>query len=382
MVFFIAWAVLSAPFGIYVGRSVRFLLEQFLREALVILTIACAVRNLTDLRRLLATYAAGAIFFAVMAQGTGARQIGGGGYDANDSSMFIVSGMPLILYFLVREKRPAWKLLFGFGLVACGSAVVISGSRGGFLALVAVLAFSLVFLKGIKPFWRAAVVAAAVGVVMFQADAEFWERMQSISSEDDYNRVSYTGRQQVWTRGIGYMVDQPIFGVGIDNFRVAEGRHPDAVAMLEQGRGVKFSVAHSIWISTGAELGLPGIGLLIALFVVSFRVLWSVDGLARRTGGRPLPAEDQLVELARPLLGVLIGVVVAGTFLSRAYSSLVWMPLGMALILIKVGRLQARTPTRAPRSRPFATRRMLTARRTARPGELPNPEPAVRFSGA
>lgn len=347
MVFFVAWAIAGAPFALYPGRAVGYLFDQFLREAVVIVIITAAIRDLTDLKRIVAVFAFAAVTFAVLGQGSGGRALGGGGYDANDSAMFVVSAMPVVFYFLVRAEKTTMKVVFGLGLVACASAVVLSGSRGGFLGLVAVIVYSLFFLRGIKPTMRIGVVGMAVAVLAFQADAEFWERMQSMTDESDYNYESYTGRKQIWTRGVGYVLDNPVLGVGIDNFSIAEGQHPDAQAMLARGQGVKFSAPHSIWVQTAAETGIPGIAALIAMFVVSFRYLWRIES---HYGGR-LFSDDQdlrkLGELGRPLVGVLVAVVVSGTFLSRSYSTIVWMPLALTLGAIKVGQLREKQLKRA-----------------------------------
>ena len=122
MAAFVVWAVITAPFGIYIGRSVSYLLDQFLREAVVILVVAASVRNVLDLERLLRVYGFGVIAFSVLAAGTGSRHVGGGGYDANDSAMFIVSGMPIIFYFLVRARK-------GLGKASSASASRRPGRR-------------------------------------------------------------------------------------------------------------------------------------------------------------------------------------------------------------------------------------------------------------
>ncbi len=348
MAAFVVWAVITAPFGIYIGRSVSYLLDQFLREAVVILVVAASVRNVLDLERLLRVYGFGVIAFSVLAAGTGSRHVGGGGYDANDSAMFIVSGMPIIFYFLVRARKGLGKAFFGVGLAAAGSAIVLSGSRGGFLAFVAVLGYSLFFLKGIKKSFRLAVVALSVGVIAFSATGDFWARMQTIGDENDYNYTSYTGRKQVWTRGVGYMMDRPLYGVGIDNFSVAEGRHPDAQAMLARGKGVKFSTAHSIWVQTGAELGIPGVLILLGVFAMSGKALATIGAASRPAGRSSLAPElEPLAELGRPLIGVLVGAFVAGTFLSRAYSSLLWLPFGLTLAVEKLARIKEKELRRA-----------------------------------
>jgi len=360
MAFVFIWAMVGIPFSIYQGGSFRFFAQIFLRTGLVVLVIAASVRNVTDLERLLKTYALGAIIFAVMAQGTGGmRAIGAGGYDPNDSAMFLVSALPLVFYFLIRAKSLPGRLLFGLGLLACLSAVVLSGSRGGFLALIAVMVFSLFFLKGIKPVVRAVVIAGAIAVISVQATDEFWDRMETITAEDDYNRESLTGRVELWKRGVGYMVANPIVGVGIRNFSVAEARHPIIADRIRRGYGTKYSAAHSIWVQIGTELGIPGLLALIGIFFMSIRMLWSVDRLLGPVA-RGDPELRAAAETGRPLIGLLVGLAVAGTFLSQAYEPLLWVGFGLVLAVVKVVHLRrlhtgvARNPAKAQllRARP------------------------------
>jgi O-antigen ligase len=335
MVSFVILCTVGAPFALYKSHAVSYLLTDFWVQALAIVILASAVRDTHDLKRLLGVYAIGAVAYALLAQGTGTLQGGGDYYDANDSAMLIVSAIPLVFYFFGRARNIFAKLIFGLGIAICGSTVVLSGSRGGFLALVAVFSYSLFFLEGIKPLFRGAVVAGALLVVSVQANDEFWQDMGSITAEDDYNRTEYTGRVAIWKRGISYTLDHPVFGVGIANFSFAESRHPDAVANLERGRGVKFSAPHSIWIQTAAETGIPGFLIYVSMFWFSFRILWSAGRMAHKSV-RASPELEPLTELGRPLLGVLLGIVVAGSFLSQAYASLVWFPFGFALALIKL----------------------------------------------
>ena len=86
--------------------------------------------------------------------------------------------------------------------------------------------------------------------------------------------------------GGGVHDGSPLYGVGIDNFSVAEGRHPDAQAMLARGKGVKFSTAHSIWVQTGAELGIPGVLILLGVFAMSGKALATIGAASRPAGGR------------------------------------------------------------------------------------------------
>jgi O-antigen ligase len=173
------------------------------------------------------------------------------------------------------------------------------------------------------------------------------------------------------------MAQNPLLGVGIANFPAAEGRHPLIVRLQEQGRGMKWSAAHSIWVQAGAELGIPGLLALVLMFGISFRLLWRTD---RRLGGVGIRGDPELKllgEMGRPLVGVLLGVAVAGSFLSHAYTPLLWMPFGLALSVEKLVRMKAREQAAharyaAPAAAPPGRRR---AGRGGRAAPLPSPSP-------
>jgi O-antigen ligase len=340
MAFIFIWATIGAPFALWPGRAVSGLTDTFFRTGMLVVVVAAAVRDVNDVGRLLKVYALGAIAFSVMATGEGFRVVGGGGYDPNDAALFVVSGIPLVLYFLMRGGGLVGKVVFGFGVLACGSAVVLSGSRGGFLALIAVAAFVLVGFKGIRSWVRVLVVASLAAVVSFSATGDFWERMESITDPDDYNRQG--GRTAIWKRGMGYMAQNPLIGVGIFNFSVAEGSRPEVRASIEQGIGRKFNTAHSIWVQIGAELGVPGLIAMLIMFVLATRLLWATDRLAGGRRARGDPDLKVLSEMGRPLLGVLVAVAVGGSFLSHAYAATLWMPFALVLGVQKVLLLKAR----------------------------------------
>jgi O-antigen ligase len=340
--FIVVWAGASVPLALYAGHALRYYLFQFSAVAIFFFLVAAAVRNLHDVRRLLLLYALGVVTYAFFATAPGVRRgIGAGGLDPNDSAMLVVSGLPLVLYFLLRARGVVRKAVLGIGFVLCCGAIVTSGSRGGFLALLALIVYIVFFYKVVSPVLRVTIVAMLVAGVVASASGDYWERMQSITAEDDYNRHEITGRQQLWTRGAGYMFANPVLGVGLNNFAVAEGLHPVIVDMIERGRGVKYGAAHSMWVEIGAELGIPGFLAFVAMFVISFKCLYRYARLGR--GSRAPPALRQASEMAGALIGVLVALAVAGTFLSQQYHSMIWGPFGLVLGFLKVAPPLART---------------------------------------
>jgi putative inorganic carbon (hco3(-)) transporter len=357
--FLVIWAGASIPLALYGTYALQFYLTSFSSVLVLFLLVAAAVRDQLDLRRLLLLYAVGAITYAFFATAPGVpRGIGAGGLDANDSAMLLVSALPVILYLLLQSRSTVRKGLLGVGLLLCCSGVVTSGSRGAFLALIALVGYIVFFYRAVSPGWRLATVGVVVAGVIGTATGDYWERMRSITDDDDYNLHEITGRKQLWTRGVGYMFGSPVFGVGVNNFSVAEGQHPVIVASIEAGRGVKYGVAHSMWVEIGAELGIPGFLAFVALFFLSFRYLRRYARLRSRS--RAPPELREASAMAGALIGVLITLAVAGTFLSQQYSGMVWGPFGLVLAFLKVA---------PPLGRPRAARK--GARGNGRRGGAP-----------
>jgi putative inorganic carbon (hco3(-)) transporter len=352
--FLIVWATLGAPVALYPGKAVRFLFDELYKVGFLMLLVAGAPRDLNDVKRLLMVYAAGAITYAFLAATPGRfRALGGGGYDANDAAMLVVSALPVVAYFLLRARTWAGRLFFGLGLVACSAAVVTSGSRGGFLAFIAVVLYMVFFFQGVKPIIRGAAVGLMLAVFVFSAGGDYWERMDTLRNlDEDYNTQSITGRKQVWKRGVGYALANPVLGVGVSNFSVAEGRHPAIASRIERGRGTVYRPAHSMWVDAGAELGFPGFLAFVSLFLMA---LYHLARLGRQARRNRSPPAIEAAGMAGAIMGMVIALMVGGTFLSQAYGYAVWGTLGLVLGLLKVVRAHGLDPRR-PRSRQRAMR--------------------------
>ena len=349
-VFVLAWAVVGVPFALWPGQSGRGVAEAFGVAVLVFLLVVASVRHVADVRRLLGVTAVGAGIFAVMGPIQGRipiRGFGAGGYDPNDSAMFLVATLPTLVLFAISSKRWSIRLLAGLGALMALLAVVQTQSRGGFLGLAAVLLFIFLFFRGIRTVAKVAAVGLlAVGLAV-TADADYWDRMSTITEMDDGYGVEGSvvgGRRQIWTRGMGYMFENPLTGVGLFNFAVAEGQSREIAEQIRRGFGAKFSAAHSMWVQVGAELGIPGFLAFIGLFG---HVGWRMWKISRRRSRWRTDRETSL--MASTILATIIGVAVPGSFLSNAYWPMVWLPLALGIALARLDDEESRSRRQATR---------------------------------
>jgi len=345
------WMILSVPGGINRGYSFDLVFGNFIKTVLMYFVIAGAVRGGRDVERLTAMYLLGAALYAgvVLLR----FDVGNGDdwrlgrlvyYDANDFATFAVTAMPFGLYFAHRARTPLAKGLAMVALAALSAAFVNSGSRGGFLALAATTGFIVLRYTAIA--FRARVVALAlVGVVVLgTASDKYWEQMGTIVSDTDYNQTAETGRLQIWRRGVGYMLQNPIFGVGANNFGPAEGILSPLAERQQFGIGVRWSAPHNSFVQAGAELGGPGLVLFIGVIASAFVALSRSD-LGR--GARLGPSQAS-PDLTQALTASLIAFVVGAFFLSLAYSEILY-----TLIALGVGVHKLNNVERARRVRPL-----------------------------
>lgn len=335
----LAWMMLAVPGALVRGTSFTLVFDSFVKTVLMFVVVAGAVRGPRDVERLAGIYLAGAAVYALVViarfdLGTGDNWRLGHlyYYDANDFATFAVTAMPLGLYFLHAGRSTVVRLLAGVALGSLTLAFVNTGSRGGFVALVAVIAFIVVRYRSIALRWRVGVTALVAVVVLAAASERYWAQMSTILSDADYNRTDESGRLQIWSRGIGYMLGNPILGVGPDNFKAAEGMLSAFSDRQQLGVGVRWNAPHNSYLQVGVELGFPGLAIFIALIASAFIALRRCARWERRVA-RHDPGWPQL---APALTASLIGFVVGAFFLSLAYSEMLFTLIALAVGLHKV----------------------------------------------
>lgn len=362
-------ACVSIPFGLSIGASGQFLLMGYSKVLILSLLVAAGIRGTRDLFSFLAAFMAGgsilgllALFvFRVAAMGTsGMNRIVGGDYvysfDANDIGTLASAGIGIALMFFF-GRRGLLKYVGAATALVLVAAIARTGSRGGFLGLIAVgLGFTLF---GATQVWkRVLFILVAAGGLILAAPPKYWEQMQTSFREDDYNRTDPTGRVAIWKRGFGYMLSHPLTGVGVGQFSRAEGTISPLAREHRPGMpGVKWTAPHNSFVEIGAEMGFPGLALFSGL------VLGGIVGMLRLR--RRVPAswregteeERFLYHAPTGLALAMLGFAVGGSFVSFAHLDLVYI-IGalMAGTYVCVRQALDRHPT--PAEQPSRRRRV------------------------
>jgi len=321
----LVWAVLGVPTSLWPGGSVGILRTILVKVVLMYFVVIAAVRHPRDVQRLAGAYVGSVMLYAVMVLirfrgDPGAIRIHGlYDYDSNDFATLIASTVPIALHLVVKKGWRVPRVVGIGGLLSLLLAFIWANSRGGFLALLAAALVILIGYRVVSAPVKIGVAVVAVVGFFVAAGPAFWTRMDTITNADhDYNMTSSEGRWQLWERGIGYMAARPGFGVGVGGFPSAEGiLSPEARDARAHGKGEKWSEPHNSFVEMGAELGVPGLLLFLAMLWTAVRGLRGIQDRG----------------LAVSLVASVVAFTVGGFFLSLAYKEMLYTLLALCVSL-------------------------------------------------
>ncbi len=384
-------ACLSVPFGISMGGSGKFILYEYSKTLVLAFLLIAAIRNARDLYTFVWAFAISTgclaylsifVFRVQRVVNDGFARIQNGySYDSNDMGLVLLVGLVIaLLTFQVSGKKGRLvSLLIIFGT---GVSLARTGSRGAFLGLMAVAVALLILLKNVALPKRLAFIAVTGLGLLIAAPAGYWDQMSTLlAPKEDYNWTAPTGRKAVFNRGIGYMLHNPVTGIGIENFARAEGTLSDRAAAQADDpslAGIKWSAAHDSFLQALAELGIPGFLIFCTLV---FGSMISVIRLRRKLPGRWVrgdPEERFLYFTSVYLPVAYVGFAVSGFFVSFAYLDLIYVLAALTaglfvsveVKLMESSGLPSAPPPPAAPVHPGASRRVS-------PSYLPTP-PVVR----
>ncbi len=213
-----------------------------------------------------------------------------------------------LLLFAWRSLRN-WERLLAAGFVVLGGGMLLlTQSRGAWLALAAALAVlvSLRFRRG----WIFVLAAALVGVagaalIGLDQAAAYLVSSATLGGAE--------GRLEVWSRALYMIQDFPFTGIGMGTFTgVADRLYP---FFLYAPGTVEH--AHNLFLQVAVDLGLPGLvawlAILLGLSYTAWRVVKISSGDCRARPERSLAmTEPWLLGLGAGLLAAQVALAVHG----------------------------------------------------------------------
>tara|TARA_R110001583_G_scaffold1374_9_gene11181 strand:- start:2792 stop:3889 length:1098 start_codon:yes stop_codon:yes gene_type:complete len=227
--------------------------------------------------------------------------------DPNDLGMFLVMNIPFVVYFYKKGNFFNKLLMLGV-LSALFYGIYLTGSRGTMLGAGALIGVYLIVMNaGPKLFIAIAVLAPIAATVI-----------SSLQSNID---ESADGRLEAWYAGILMLLSNPVFGIGMGQFLEEHGL-----------------VAHNSYIHVAGELGVPGYSLWggALIFTVLTGYLIIRDQIANnklKETDKVTRSTDEAAELLlnKTLFFSLMGFMITGFFISRMFTLLLFIFMGMAI---------------------------------------------------
>jgi len=320
-------AALSTPFALW--KRPAFDSLQGIAFAVLLLmafvTVAPQPREYERVRR--GMFLVVAIFgILVSRQGMveeGTRLSTSGSLDPNDLAAVMAAMVPLALASILRGRR-AERLVGTLAAATMLYVIAQTGSRGGVVALVVGVLTLLAALDARRTALGLVVMLVGALVMWRLGPQTFRDRVASLASLDaDYNTTTEDGRLAIWGRGLGYLKDHPVLGVGPNNMSQAEGRR-----LQELGERGVWRAAHNAYLQAFVELGFPGGLMFLYMIGLGLRrsaAIWRnrSRGWGRAGANRP--------EVAASLLALCTAAV----FLSHAYSYMLFALLGFAALAFR-----------------------------------------------
>ena len=276
----------------------------FLEPALAFLVIAWLANSRRRVRLLLAGLAIAGLLLAAAEWVAFAQQVAGPGYDSvhpprpfflmtpNAVALFLIP-LDALAFAIAAFSDDGLERLAAAGFAALTvAAVLMCGSRGGELALAAVV----VLVAAFHPWrWRLIGAAALLGAALVTVSRQVRQRiLVELHPSDPNNTVSL--RLPLWQSTVRLLRAHPIFGGGLDGFH--QSVQPYKVAgFIEPDVNYPHDFVLTFWSETGI------LGLLA--------FVWMLVQVARNARAG-LRSEPWVRMLSVGLLGALVAIVSHG----------------------------------------------------------------------
>jgi O-antigen ligase len=336
LVLFVLWAGLSAIWADDPGAAID-AVTRYAPNVLLFLIVYAAVRTRDQVLLVVGALVVGTLISAAYGivlptEADAEGRLGGALGNANATATALAVGVALAGALAIALRDKPW-LRFGaaVGVPLCFVALFLTVSRGGLVALAAVLLAAVMMAGRRRTAALAVVTVAVVGTIGYFAVIAPPEARERVVQTD-----GGTGRSDIWKVGWRMVEANPVVGIGAGNFATSSVHY-----LLEPGAIQRADfivddpkVAHNTYLEIMAELGTIGLALFLGILACTFGFALKAVRTFARAGDR----EMEIV--ARALFVALVGALVAAFFGSREFNNQLWLLMALAPALLGVARAQ------------------------------------------
>ena len=337
MMMLVGWAGLSLLWAESGTQVVRAVLGWGLSMTLVLIAFT-AVQRKRDLVIVMGAIVAGAVVSAAYgflapppAEAGLEDRFAGTLGDPNFLAAALVLGVGLSGGLYSIAKTPVTR---GIALAAgalCLFSIFPTASRGGLLALAAMLIAAVALTKGRRLVLTVVILTitlAGVGYLFTVAPQENRDRILNPDS------TGGSGRVDIWTVGGRMVRANPVTGVGAGNFEVSSIHYLLQPGSLPNDEYIanRPQVAHNTYLGVLAELGFTGAIMFLTLILFGLGCMLAALARFRALGQR------QMQSLTTSVAVSLIGLLAAYFFLSDEFSRSLWLLVGLGPALLAIAK--------------------------------------------
>lgn len=349
---FLVWAAVASVFSIWRSYSISSF-ETLLFSVTYFAVVAGLPTTYRHVRQLMVALAASFLMatflVAIFGAARGGRmQLAVGTYhDPNQFAMCLLMGIPLWWYLAASAKTTISRTLSLLCTLPMFFVFIQTGSRGGLLGLVVMIAIYFFMVPISKKIVLAGVTIIAALVTLAFLPSYIKTRYMTFFDSSAVNLNNQTeetafllradmdsaaGRKALFYKSIDITLHNPIVGVGPGNF-------PTAVFSQAKKNGEVYAwfVTHNAYTQISTETGIPGFLLFVLMIAYSFKNLNTVLRITRPRGQKPWP---DMWNAANYLRLSLVGTSICICFLSVGYTCEVYVLAAVTVGLERALRLE------------------------------------------
>jgi hypothetical protein len=234
--------------------------------------------------------------------------------DPNQFATSFVLPMAICLAVALSSKDLRLKLLTGAAVVFMMVPILMTASRGGIVAIVILFAFFTLRSKH-----RLQILAvAAVCLALSAFYPAVWERFV----HDEGQMGSGSGRTYIWAVGLHAIQQNWLLGTGVGSFLETYDQH--FLAVFQPQMQGWHRPSHDIIIGTWVEMGIVGLGILLAAWYTTFRQL------------RIIKSDHRLYPMRLAMEGALVALFAQSLFIDPIWIKYIWLAQSFPLLLLNL----------------------------------------------
>lgn len=250
-----------------------------------------------------------------------------GPVNTNFYALILVVLVPLAIGRLRQEKSLVLQIIAGWALLACVISIVLTYSRGGFLALAVVTGLMLIRRM---PKLHEVIILLALGLGIWQfLPVSYIDRLQTItylspSKDVSFSDHSINGRTSEMMAAAYMFADHLITGVGYSNYEVHYLDYSEEIG-LDPRREQRQP--HNLFLEIAAETGIIGLIVFGAILWILFKGLISAKHIFVDMG------MQEYSQMVGDFMVSMIGYFTGSMFLHSIYPRYFWLLVGIALAI-------------------------------------------------